>query len=138
MDSNNNHIQNLLDNFYKEYNTKLKPILALLEAEIQQFPINILNEVRAIHDHIARTYGDDLDLKQKEKQIELALRHINRAILDCYKIVVAVKDENIRKIIRNYRYTNLGEVDSGRFYPKFNKIWKDAKKMLKTQKLVRI
>ena len=44
--------------FYKEYNMVIKPLIAELEARTEQFPLPLFNEIRALHDHIARCYSE--------------------------------------------------------------------------------
>lgn len=43
---------------YKEYNMVIKPLIAELEARTEQFPLHLFNEIRALHDHIARCYSE--------------------------------------------------------------------------------
>ena len=39
---------------YQDYNTVIKPLIAEVEARTEQFPLPLFNEIRALHDHIAR------------------------------------------------------------------------------------
>ena len=41
---------------YDDYNTIIKPLIAEVEARTEQFPLPLFNEIRALHDHIARCY----------------------------------------------------------------------------------
>ena len=43
---------------YQSYNTVIKPLIAEVEARTEQFPLPLFNEIRALHDHIARCYSD--------------------------------------------------------------------------------
>lgn len=44
---------------YDDYNTIIKPLIAEVEARTEQFPLPLFNEIRALHDHIARCYFKD-------------------------------------------------------------------------------
>lgn len=43
---------------YNDYNMIIKPLIAEVEARTEQFPLPLFNEIRALHDHIARCYMD--------------------------------------------------------------------------------
>ena len=71
--------------FYKEYNMVIKPLIAELEARTEQFPLPLFNEIRALHDHIARCYSERISSNQVDSEIHKAERHVTRIMLDCYK-----------------------------------------------------
>ena len=70
---------------YKEYNMVIKPLIAELEARTEQFPLPLFNEIRALHDHIARCYSERISSNQVDSEIHKAERHVTRIMLDCYK-----------------------------------------------------
>ena len=76
---------------YSDYNTVIKPLIAEIEARIEQFPLPLFNEIRALHDHIARCYLDEIKEEQITQEIIKAERHIVRIILDCYKYFITVR-----------------------------------------------
>jgi len=108
-----------IDELYEEYNYVLRPLLAEVEAQLERFPIGLLNEIRALHDHVARTHLRELDEKAKLIEIELARRHSLRVMLDCYKVLCKQGEVMVEEFRKDYRGVRLGEVDSGRFLPKF-------------------
>jgi hypothetical protein len=126
-------LQLKIEEFYKSYNNTLRPLLILVESELEDFPINILNEVRAIHDHVARVYKDGEGIN-KEEELKLCERHIQRAVLDCFKIIIAIKDKGIKRFKKDYKSVNLGDVDSGAFLPEFKQKLKVAKQYVKEAK----
>ena len=77
--------ENRVRELYVEYNTVIKPLIAEVEARMEQFPLPIFNEIRALHDHISRCYSDNITDAQIEKELEKGKRHVVRIILDCYK-----------------------------------------------------
>ena len=66
------------------YKNIVHPFVAQLEIMDGKFPVEILNEVRAIFQHFIRCYSLD-DETQIQKNIEKAQSHLKRAILDCFK-----------------------------------------------------
>ena len=62
--------ENRVRELYVEYNTVIKPLIAEVEARMEQFPLPIFNEIRALHDHISRCYSDNITDAQIEKELE--------------------------------------------------------------------
>ena len=69
---------------YDDYNTIIKPLIAEVEARTEQFPLPLFNEIRALHDHIARCYFKDITpeeiskfIKQNVMYLELYLTAIS-------------------------------------------------------------
>lgn len=115
-----------IEEIYYKYNKELRNLIILLEVRLNKFPIGILNEIRSFNDHISRTYLRD-DSVDKEKEIELSIRHIDRARLDCYKALLIDGENKVSNFKKNYRLVNLGDVDSGKFYPEYNKKLNEAR-----------
>ena len=70
---------------YQDYNTVIKPLIAEVEARTEQFPLPLFNEIRALHDHIARCYSDNISSEQIASEINKAEHHVVRIMLACYK-----------------------------------------------------
>lgn len=109
-----------VEEIYYKYNTELRNLIILLEVRLNKFPIGVLNEIRSVNDHISRVYLKD-DSVDKKKEIELSLRHVERAKLDCYKALLINGEKKVDDFLKNYRLVNLGAVDSGKFYPEYNR-----------------
>ena len=77
--------ENKVRELYVDYNTVIKPLIAEVEARMEQFPLPLFNEIRALHDHISRCYSDNITDKQTNEELEKGKRHVVRIILDCYK-----------------------------------------------------
>jgi hypothetical protein len=43
---------------YDTYSTEIRPLISEIEARFEEFPVPILNEIRAFNDHVARCYQD--------------------------------------------------------------------------------
>lgn len=86
-------------------------------------PLPILNEIRAVHDHIARCHFDDVDADFKAKQIECARGHNLRIILDCLKILNSIY-KNEMTVLENR--VNIERINSGKFYIKYVELANEA------------
>nr|WP_303111267.1 hypothetical protein [uncultured Prevotella sp.] len=95
---------------YKEYNMVIKPLIAELEARTEQFPLPLFNEIRALHDHIARCYSERISSNQVDSEIHKAERHVTRIMLDCYKCLnLSLHDE----VLLFERQTNCARLALG-------------------------
>lgn len=75
---------NAIADLYGIYNNTVKPLVANIEAYYQQFPLPILNEIRAFTDHIGRCfYLHDPD--KIDENIKKARSHVKRIVFDCFK-----------------------------------------------------
>lgn len=90
----------LLEKLYQQYNNPVKPLLAEIEAVYEKFPLALYNEIRAMNDHVARSFTAVDDAKAK-KQIEKAANHINRITRDCYKYLNLYYKREAEKFDRN-------------------------------------
>lgn len=118
--NNDDEINDKLKTLYKEYNEEIGPLLVLVETEIERFPIGILNEIRALHDHISRIY-EDIKIETKMYEIDSAKRHMWRVMLDCNKWLCQGIEDKIERFYHDYRGVKLGEVNSGRFLPELSR-----------------
>jgi len=130
MPDTNQHLEAL----FVQYNKGLKPYLIALEAKTEMFPQGILNEIRALFDHCARTSLDGLTEKQKQLEIESAQRHIYRASYDCLKELCLYYARELEQFEKNYKGIRLGDVDSGQFYPRYIEMKQSAEKLTKDAK----
>lgn len=99
---------------YDAYINTISPFILQLETLDGEFPVEILNEIRAIFTHIARSSLTDTP-EVYEDNIVKAERHIKRAILDCHKYVCVAYDEHYRRFNRLYKGVDLSVVDNGDF-----------------------
>ena len=99
---------------YDAYVNTISPFILQLETLDGEFPIEILNEIRAIFTHISRCSLTET-LEVYEDNIVKAERHIKRAILDCHKYVCVAYDEHYKRFDRLYKSVDLSVVDNGDF-----------------------
>lgn len=107
---------------YKDYNTIIKPLIAEIEARMEQFPLPLFNEIRALHDHIARCYSDGMTLERKKKEIQKAHRHIVRIVLDCYKYLNLTLHDSLLLFERQTKNVDLTVLKNGMFYPEYKSL----------------
>lgn len=69
---------------YSDYLEVIVPLVSFYESISSSFPIGILNEIRAIFTHIAKSVILESD-EDKKRQIEKISGHMMRSIRDCYK-----------------------------------------------------
>lgn len=74
--------QKRIKNIYDEYKNTVFPLVAFLEANDAEFPIEILNEVRSIFSHFSRVYDDSVTDDEIDCELSKAESHLKRAILD--------------------------------------------------------
>jgi len=102
--------ESILMEYFKNYSDELKPLLATVEAKL---------EIRAIYDHTARVAIYEMEEKDRQEELKKIERHLHRAKLDCYKTLCIFGEINADSFEDNYRNISLGDVDSGKFYPKY-------------------
>lgn len=103
-----------MQEIYKQYLEIICPFIVLLEAEDNEFPIEIMNEIRAIFTHIARCEMSS-DETVKENNVEKARNHLKRAILDCFKYSCLTYNNKRKQLRDDYRKADLHLIDNGTF-----------------------
>lgn len=119
---------------YKEYNMVIKPLIAELEARTEQFPLPLFNEIRPLHDHIARCYSERISSNQVDSEIHKAERHVTRIMLDCYKCLNLSLHDEVLLFERQTKNVDLTVLQNGTFYPKYKTLRTKATKMVRKAK----
>lgn len=107
---------------YNSYNTIIKPLIAEVEARTEQFPLPLFNEIRALHDHIARCYSDGFSAEQADTEIHKAERHVVRIMLDCYKCLNLSLHDAVLLFEKQTKHVDLTVLQDGTFYPKYKSL----------------
>ena len=91
-----------IETLLSEYGKILSPKIIEYEVEKNEFPVEILNEIRAIYSHLFRasisSTEDDI-----EKNVDNALSHSKRAIRDGYKFLCVAYEERYVRFFERYR-----------------------------------
>ena len=77
-------LQRELEEIYSQYHNSIKIFIGQLEVLQNKFPVEILNEIRAVFSHIAKAYVCESE-EVAWKNVNKAKGHIKRAQLDAYK-----------------------------------------------------
>jgi hypothetical protein len=115
---------------YKDYLNVICPYIVKYELLAGEFPVEILNEIRAIFTHLSKYYLSD-DNSIKEKNISKAEGHIKRSILDCYKYICVALDDQYKKFEKKYERVDLSFIDNGEFLPELLETRKNAIDLMK-------
>ena len=99
-----------LNALLSEYANIVNPLIVEYEVEKNEFPIEMLNEIRAIVGHIVRATATKDD-KEISENIRKAHSHVKRATLDGYKYLCVIYDERYWDFFA--RYDTVDWVDSG-------------------------
>ena len=94
-----------IEELLREYGDILIPRLAEYEVELRCFPVEILNEIRAIYAHLYRASVSETETGIGGN-IAKAKSHSKRAVLDCYKYLCVAHDDRYHEFLRKYRYVN--------------------------------
>lgn len=121
--------QEQISMIYEQYQNTVKPYVAQLEVMENEFPVEILNEVRSIMSHIAKCYETD-DENIIEININKANSHMKRCILDCYKYLCLAYSDFYKEFIHTYRFIDLTVIDNGEFWSKLCETVAKAKQQL--------
>lgn len=83
----NENPEEILAELYAQYRDSVLPMLEKLEdiSGNGERPLNCLNEMRALGDHISRCFMSDVDHENILEELHGAKSHMRRLTLDCYK-----------------------------------------------------
>ena len=127
--------QQKISDIYAEYKKTVSPLVAFLEANDAEFPVEILNEIRAIFTHFSRTYDESVSDDEISSEIKKAEGHLKRAILDCYKYNCVSLYDFYSQFRKEYKFADLSCIDSGDFLTHITQNFAEAKKQLLEAKI---
>jgi hypothetical protein len=103
---------------YNTYINIISPMIVEIELLDGEYPIEIMNEIRAVFTHLSRYYTkDDLDIKIEN--VLKAESHIKRAVLDCFKYSCFSYSEYQLRFETRYKKVDLSMIDNGQFLDDF-------------------
>ena len=120
---------------YQSYLHEITPFIILIETIDEEYPSEILNELRAAFTHLARYYefiGANVNIIEQESierleaQIGLAERHIKRCKLDCYKYACLSFADLLKQFDIDYKSVDLSYVEEGNFIRELHQTRKAA------------
>ncbi|MDD5790564.1 MAG: hypothetical protein PUE30_08610 [Spirochaetia bacterium] len=122
--------QKRIKNIYDEYKNTVFPLVAFLEANDAEFPIEILNEVRSIFSHFSRVYDDSVTDDEIDCELSKAESHLKRAILDCYKYNCISLYDFYNRFRTEYKFADLSLIDNGDFLAKITQNFAEGERLL--------
>lgn len=122
--------QERIKKIYDEYKTTIFPLVAFLEANDAEFPIEILNEIRSIFSHFSRIYDESLGDEEISSELTKAESHLKRAVLDCYKYNCVSLYDFYSKFRKEYEFADLSIIDNGDFLSRITENFAEGKRLL--------
>jgi hypothetical protein len=119
---------------YRIYTEVVSPLVITLEVLDGEFPVEALNEIRAVFGHLSKAYLNSRIEGAAESNLSKAESHMKRAILDLYKYLCVAFDDNYREFAVQYEGVDLSDADDGNFLPSLCKKRKLAQDKLKAAK----
>ena len=123
-----------LEEAFKIYQEIINPMIVQFEILKAEFPIEVLNEIRAIYGHLCR--GAISNEPEKTKQnVEKILSHTKRAVLDCFKYSCILYIDEYNDFFKYYKDIDYSYIDNGMFINKSNTIFLELDKKLQFAKV---
>lgn len=121
-----NRYRLIFENYWKTF----KPILAEVEACREVLPAGVLNEIRNLFDHLARIHRPDQPISGDYAidNLNKALGHLKRAILDCFKHAILYYHEELERCLDSFPHDRLALVNNGAFYPELMRLREAARR----------
>lgn len=104
-----------------------------MEALQNKFPVEILNEIRAVFSHIAKIYVCD-NTETAQTNLIKAQGHMKRAQLDAFKYMCYAYSKYYSSFRDLYKKVDLSRVNNGEFIVSLSKLYNDAVTMYDTAK----
>ena len=108
-----------LNEILNTYCEVVKPLLVTIETRCNVVPVNCLNEIRALNDHIARCYRQDATEEDRNRDLSKAEGHVRRLIFDCFKQLNISLFEKIEWYEKKFYSTKWQIIDEGKFWQKY-------------------
>lgn len=122
-----------LDEVFRTYIEDINPFIVQFESCKNVFPVEVLNEIRAIYGHIVRAAMSD-DKENAQRNIDKMKSHSKRALLDCLKYAGIVYHDEYTSFMERYKGIDLTYIDNGVFinkavnlYNESVELWQNAK-----------
>lgn len=123
------HLQKI-DKLLLDYGRSAKPLISEIAKRHKdgKVPNNLLNEIRALNDHIARCYREGVDDGYIDGELRKAEGHLRRLLYDCFKQLNIYISDNIKRKER-WTYSNRWLYrDGGKFWRHYTEWRKNAQK----------
>lgn len=99
-----------------------------------KYPKNCLNEIRAINDHIARCYRDQITIDDITKELGKAEGHLQRLTFDCYKQLILFQVADIKHTLKWFHSSRWPRIGNGELWRVYTSKFKQARQAEKQAK----
>lgn len=123
-----------IDEIFSVYINIINPLIVQYEVLANNFPSEILNEIRAIFTHLGRCTITSDD-KVINDNLSKAKGHAKRAALDCYKYNCLAYSDFYSEFMKHYKNVDLSLIDNGKFLPEITKKYFDAQELVMQAKM---
>lgn len=96
--------------------------------------VAVLNEMRALNDHIARCYLDGVTEDFQYEELCKAEGHLKRVIYDCFKQLDIIFYENVRRYERNHFGVHWLLLNGGTFWVEYNNLQRNVLELTESAK----
>jgi hypothetical protein len=124
-----------VQDLYTRYRTELKPLVAEYESENEMFVSSWLDKLSHMFDRVALSETECKPAMQEE-QLGIAYAHLDSAISDARRSVMASKMTIIEKFRKHYNTDNLSSVDNGRFIGPFLALEEEVRSVKDTDEVL--
>lgn len=115
---------------------EVKPLLFdLYVRNGNQYIDAVLNEMRALNDHIARCYADGISVEAVHKELSKAEGHLKRLIYDCFKQLNILFFDYVNKYEADYFGKHWLRVNNGAFWNDYTSLRHEVVKNVEEAKL---
>lgn len=114
-----------IDELLLTYGKSAKPLINEIAQRHRdsKVPDNLLNEIRAMNDHIARCYRDGADDNYIDRELGKAEGHLRRLLYDCFKQLNIYISDNLGRREKMSFSNRWLYRDGGNFWHQYTK-WK--------------
>lgn len=130
-------LQRELEGIYSQYHNSIKIFIGQLEVLQNKFPVEILNEIRAVFSHIAKVYVCENEEVAWEN-VNKAKGHIKRAQLDAYKYMCYAFSKYYMEFRELYKNVDLSHVNNGDFINELSRTYTSAMEKAESARMIEV
>lgn len=114
-----------LNNIFRSYIEDINPFIVKFESHKNEFPVEVLNEIRAIYGHLVRAAIADNE-EEVNRNIVKMQSHSKRALLDCLKYIGIIYHDEYAYFMKRYEGVDLTFIDKGNFINNAVKLYNES------------
>ena len=116
-----------IEEVFEFYRTEFVPAYSDLVGYIGDKPLQMVIELENTFAHISQYFNNELNIQEKDKNLEKAYDHLVRVTLDCYKLLWVTMHGELETIEKDESTRKLGlNISETEFLTEFQKLRKLA------------